>query len=278
MKYALFSGCRTGFDVPQHPKSAKAILSRLNVELEELDFGCCGYPVKETNLDASLLLSARNLAMAQARNLPVLALCTCCFGNLKQAEYYLKNNPDKKGMINQILKKEGLVYYDGGVKIHHTLTFLDREIKKDDIRQSITNPLKGVKVAASYGCHGLRPSNITGFDDQPNAPTIFERIIALTGAEPITWPKRLECCGHPQKDKNNNLSQRMILQKYETAKQEGADIICVACNCCRLQFEYGRGLMKPGAALPVTFLTQLLGRAMGFDNNRIGLETAARNR
>ncbi len=47
MKYALFSGCRTGFDIPQHTTSAKAVLSRLNVKVEELDFGCCEYPVKE---------------------------------------------------------------------------------------------------------------------------------------------------------------------------------------------------------------------------------------
>ena len=60
MKYALFSGCRTGFDIPQHQKSAKAVLSRLNVEVEELDFGCCcGYPVKEKNMDAFLLLAIR---------------------------------------------------------------------------------------------------------------------------------------------------------------------------------------------------------------------------
>ena len=110
MKYALFSGCRTGFDIPQHPKSAKAVLSRLNVKVEELDFGCCGYPIKEKNLDAFLLLAIRNLAIAQAHNLPVLTLCKCCFGSLKQAEYYFQNNSEKRVMINRILEKEGLRY------------------------------------------------------------------------------------------------------------------------------------------------------------------------
>ena len=67
-----------------------------------------------------------NLAIAQAHNLPVLTLCKCCFGSLKQAEYHFKNDPDKQAMINWILQKEGL-YYDGGVKVHHMLTLLDRE-------------------------------------------------------------------------------------------------------------------------------------------------------
>lgn len=276
MKYALFSGCRTGFDIPQHAKSAKAVLSRLNVEVEELDFGCCGYPVKERNLDAYLLLSIRNLALAQAHNLSVLTLCKCCFGSLKQAEHYFKNDPGKQVMINGMLKKEGL-HYDGGVKVHHMLTFLDREIDKDVIRQSITHPLDGIKVAPSYGCHALRPSIITGLDDRPDAPTIFERIITLAGAEPINWSKRLECCGNPLLDKNSSLSRGFILEKYETAKQEGADIICSACNYCHMQFEYGRDLiLKSGSTpLPAILITQLLGRAMGFEKDRTGIEETA---
>jgi len=277
MKYALFSGCRTGFDIPQHPKSAKAVLSRLNVQTEELDFGCCGYPAKEKNLDAFLLLAIRNLAMAQAHNLPVLTLCKCCFGSLKQAEYYFKNDPDKQVRINSILEKEGL-YYDGGVKIHHMLTLLDREIDKDVLRQCITHPLDGIKVAPSYGCHALRPSTITGFDDRPNAPTIFERIITLTGAEPVNWSRRLECCGNPLLEKNSSLAQTFILEKYKTAEQEGADIICTACNYCHMQFEHGRNLiLKSGSTppLPAMLITQLLGRAMGLEKDRTGAETAA---
>lgn len=281
MKYALFSGCRTGFDIPQHPKSAKAVLSRLNVDVEELDFGCCGYPVKEKNLDAFLLSAMRNLALAQARNLHVLTLCKCCFGSFKQAEHHLKNDPDKKAVLNQILKKEGLVYYDGAVKIDHMLTLLDREIDENLIRKSITRPLDGIKVAPSYGCHALRPSTITGLDDHPDAPTIFERIITLTGAEPVNWSRRLECCGNPQLDKNNDLAQSFILEKYETAKQEGADIICIACNYCHMQFEHGLDLVrKSGSAppIPAILLTQLLGRAMGIKKKHTGLETAAWNR
>ncbi|WP_321495119.1 CoB--CoM heterodisulfide reductase iron-sulfur subunit B family protein [uncultured Desulfobacter sp.] len=281
MKYALFSGCRTGFDIPQHSKSAKAVLSKLNVGLEEqLDFGCCGYPVKEKNIDAYLLLAIRNLAIAQAHHLPVLTLCKCCFGSFKQAEHYFTNYPDKQVKINKILEKEGL-NYKGGVKVHHMLTLLDREIDKNFIRQSIKHPLDKIKVAPSYGCHALRPSSITGLDDRPDAPEIFERIIALTGAEPVNWSKRLECCGNPLLEKNNDLARDFIMEKYKTAKEEGANIICTACNYCHMQFEYGRDLILKSEStppIPAILLPQLLGLAMGLEKDRTVLETTARNR
>lgn len=267
MKYALFPGCRTGFDIPEHPTSAKAVLSRLNVKVEELEFGCCGYPVKEKNQDAFLLLAIRNLAIAQAQNLPVLTLCKCCFGSLKQAQYYFQNDAEKRVMINRMLEKEGL-RYGGGVKIHHMLTLLEREVDTGILQRSMTQPLNGIKVAASYGCHGLRPSIITGLDDQPNAPTIFERIIAMTGAEPVNWSKRLECCGNPLLEKNNTLARGFILEKYATAKQEGADLICTACNYCHMQYEYGRDLIQKSESttpIPALLLTQLLARAMGIE-------------
>ena len=276
MKCALFSGCRPGFDIPQHPTSAKAVLSRLNVGVEELDFGCCGYPVKEKSLDAYLLLAIRNLAIAQARHLPILTLCKCCFGALKQAEHYLATDREKLNTINSILEKEGLHYRSGGVKIYHMLTFLDQEIDKGVIQRSIVHSLDGIKVAASYGCHALRPSAITGLDTQPNAPTIFERIIQLTGAEPVQWSKGLDCCGNPLLEKNDDLAREFVLGKYETAKQEGADIICTACNYCHIQFEYGRalilksGLTKP---IPAVLLSQLLGQAMGLEKSLPGIES-----
>ncbi|PIE62624.1 MAG: heterodisulfide reductase [Desulfobacter postgatei] len=270
MKYALFSGCRTGFDIPWHSTSAKAVLSRLNVGLKELEFGCCGYPVKEKNLDAYLLLAIRNLAIAQAHHLPVLTLCKCCFGSLKQAEYYFQNDRSKKVKINGILEKEGL-FYRGGVEIHHLLTLLDQQVDTGIIQRSIARPLDGTKVAVSYGCHALRPSAITGLDDRPDAPTIFERIVALTGADIINWSKRLECCGNPLLNKNSALARKFILEKYETAKQEGAEIICTACNYCHMQYEHGRDLiLKSGSEppIPAILLTQLLGQAMGLEKER----------
>ena len=120
MKYALFSGCKSAFYLPQYRTSSKAVLSSLGVELSELEFNCCGYPMRAKNLDAYLILAAKNLAIAEQQNLPILTLCQCCFGSLKHADYYLKNNPRKMERIVSLLKEDGLAY-KGTTKIDHIL-------------------------------------------------------------------------------------------------------------------------------------------------------------
>ena len=180
MKYALFSGCKSAFYLPQYRTSSKAVLSSLGVELSELEFNCCGYPMRAKNLDAYLILAAKNLAIAEQQNLPILTLCQCCFGSLKHADYYLKNNPRKMERIVSLLKEDGLAY-KGTTKIDHILTVFANQIGYPRIEKQITQKFKGLKIAPHYGCHALRPSNITQFDN-PHAPTIFEQVIRLTGA------------------------------------------------------------------------------------------------
>lgn len=273
MKYALFAGCKAGYDVPQYQRSAKAVLSKLGVKFKELDFNCCGYSVREKNLDAFLLLAIRNLAIARAYDLPVLALCKCCFGSLKHADYYFKQYPDRQKVITDILKKEGLSY-DGSTRIVHVLTLLDNHLDAGRIQGQISRKMSGLKVAPHYGCHALRPSHITGFDN-PLAPTIFERLISLTGAEVVDWPRRLECCGDPLRDKNSDLSARFFQQKTKSAQQSGADIISSACSHCQIQFDHGRsraladGLPEP---IPSVLITQLLGLAMGVNEAGHGID------
>ena len=61
MRLALFVGCKIPARVPAYETSARAVLTRLGVDLVALDFGCCGYPARSLRLDAYLLLAARNL-------------------------------------------------------------------------------------------------------------------------------------------------------------------------------------------------------------------------
>jgi len=273
MKYALFSGCKSAFYLPQYRTSSKVVLASLGVELTELEFNCCGYPMRAKSLDSFLILAARNLAIAEQQGLPILTLCQCCFGSLKHADNYLKNNPLKKEIIKNLLKKEGLDF-KGTTKIYHILTVLAREIEYQAIEKQITKKFNGLKIAPHYGCHALRPSNITRFDN-PQAPTIFEEVIRLTGATPVEWSKRLECCGNPLWEKNDTLSLGILEQKIDSAKDASADMICSACNYCQLQFdEIQKNTLEKTSAesFPSIFISQLLGLSMGLSEKELNIE------
>jgi len=134
-----------------------------------------------------------------------------------------------------------------------------------------------IKTGRLSLCHALRPSRITEFD-QPYAPDIFERVLALTGVQPLAWEKRLECCGNPVREKNPALSRRLTLQKMVNAQTCGAELICTACSHCQIQFDryQDESFSSEGLkGLPAVLVTQLLGGALGIDRKKMGRSNRA---
>jgi heterodisulfide reductase subunit B len=274
MKFALFLGCTIPARLTQYESSSKAVLERLGVELVEIkEFNCCGYPLRNIDFKASILASARNLALAEKENLPMLILCKCGFGTLKHADHILKEDPSLRSEINTTLKREGLEY-NKGVEIRHLLSVLYHDVGSDAIKEKITQPFKGLKIATHYGCHALRPSEIVQFDDPVN-PTLFDNLVTFTGAESIYWEKRLDCCGAPLTGVNDDLSMDLTEKKLANAKQSGADFLCDACSYCHIQFDTVQRMInsKGGKnhALPPILYPQLLGLCLGIDGDTLGL-------
>lgn len=273
-KYALFLGCNIPARVPQYERAARAVLAKLQVDLVEIrQFNCCGYPLRNTDLETALLFSALNLALAERTGLNILTLCQCCFGALKQAAHLLAEDDSRREAVNAFLAKEKL-QYQGTVTVTHLLSLLQHEIGPDAIQGTVTTPLAGLKIAAHYGCHALRPSDIMQFDD-PVAPTLLESLVSLTGADSVRWSQRLECCGAPLLGVNDNLSLRLTAAKLADAAGAGAALLTVACPWCQLQFDGAVQRMemagRDGAALPTILYPQLLGLSMGIPREALGL-------
>ncbi len=267
MKFAYFPGCKIPFHLPSYDISVRAISDRLGIGLADFDFNCCGYPVRHQSLAAALLSSAKIMATAQRYHMPVLTPCKCCYGNLMHTEFRLRHNENLRGEINKILARDGLKWKKNGPGVFHLLSVLDKYVGHEAIKRAVTKPLSGLKVAAHYGCHALRPARIVKFDDPLN-PVIFERLIKATGATPIDWPMRLECCGNPVWNKNSRLSVNLMEAKLKDAKRAGADIISTACTHCQIQFDSVRQNLenfKPSCEdLPSLLFTQILAMSLGF--------------
>jgi heterodisulfide reductase subunit B len=268
MKYALFLGCKIPSRLPAYAASIRAVLQHLGVTLIDLEFNCCGYPARNVSRDAFVLAAARNLALAERAGLNVLTPCACCFGTLRHAMTFLNEDAALRARITLALATEGLAWA-GMTEVEHVLPVLARVIGIDALTGVVREPRTGLRVAAQYGCHTLRPSNVARFDNAM-APTIFEDLIRLTGATPIDWPRKLDCCGDPLHEANAPLSERITRAKIADALESGAEVMCTACPHCHLRFD---GVQAENTDPPIRTLlyTQLLGLALGLPEKSLGL-------
>ena len=275
MKYSLFIGCQIPARVPQYEMSAKAVLKELNVGLaDERQFNCCGYPMRNSNRKAFILSSVRNLALAERKGLNLLVMCKCCFGSLKKAEAFMEDEGDLQKEIREILGREGLTY-KGNVKINHFLSVLYHVIGLDTLKSKIMKPYKDLKIATHYGCHALRPSNITQFDD-PVSPTLFDRLVEATGAKSVDWSRKLECCGSHAMGTNDDLSMNLTKKKLDNSIEAGAAFLSSACPYCQIQFDTVQDMIlmenAERSGIGSILYSQLLGLSMGIDEKKLGLK------
>jgi heterodisulfide reductase subunit B len=273
MKFALFAGCKIPYFVPQYEAASRIVLRECGVELVDIEFNCCGYPVHHLDFNAFVLSSARNLALAEKQGLNVLTPCKCCFGSLKKVEHLLKERDSLREEINATLKEEELKY-EGVSEAKHLLSVLFHDVGLEALREKVIRPYQGLKIATHYGCHALRPGNVTQFDD-PVAPTKFDQLVEITGAESVDWTMKLQCCGNPLWGKNDALSKDLTEKKLVDGKQAGAHYLCVACTYCQIQFDMVQKMIisERGDALtlPSILYPQLLGLSMGIEGEKLGI-------
>jgi heterodisulfide reductase subunit B len=186
----------------------------------------------------------------------------------------LKQHEDLRKEINGLLQEEGLRYTEG-VEIKHLLNVFYEDVVAETIQKKIVRPFQSLKVAAHYGCHILRPHDVVQFDDPVN-PTKFEQLIEMTGAKSVNWPLRLQCCGDSQNEKNDTLARELGEKKIRSAKESGADILCVGCTHCQMQFDkIGTAMReqdKTETVLPALLYPQILGLSLGLEAAALGID------
>ena len=269
-QYALFLGCQIPARVQGYERSARTVLDKLGLTVMDIpEFTCCGYPLRNLNRIAFLASAARNLALAESQGRDVLTLCMCCFGTLKKAEQFMTEDPELKARANALLAEEGL-HYEGKTRIRHLFNVLYQEVGIDTIAQAMQSPLDQTRLAVHYGCHALRPSDITMFDDAI-APSLLEELAKATGGIPVRWDTKYDCCGAPLLGIDNDLSLSLTRKKMDMAEQHGAHYLCTGCPYCHLQFSNLPSAEKPSPVTPI-LLTQIMGLAMGAAPEELGLE------
>ncbi len=272
--YTLFHGCNIPARVTQYADATRAVMQKIDLQLLEIpDFNCCGYPMRNGSRMAFVLSAARNLALAEKSGRDMLVMCKCCFGNLKKAQKILELEEDLLREVNQTLAGEGLEY-TGELAVKHLFTVLHGDVGVKTLKGLVERSLKGLTIAASHGCHALRPSDVTGFDN-PVAPEMFDALVKVTGAYSVEWAKKLDCCGAPLMGVNDALSMAMARKKLQDAKTAGAHYICVACPYSHMQFDAVQKKIaeedESWEPIGSILYPQLLGLSMGIDEETLGI-------
>jgi heterodisulfide reductase subunit B len=133
--------------------------------------------------------------------------------------------------------------------------------------------LVGVKLAAYYGCLLVRPPEVAG-DDDPEDPTSMDDVIAACGAEPVRWNMKVECCGASLSFSRTASVVRLGRAIINDARAHGAEAIVVACPLCHSNLDLRQKAMTERGQdpMPILFVTQLVGLALGLPAASLGLD------
>ncbi len=269
MRLAYFPGCSLHGTAREFDESLRAVASALEVELAEIDdWSCCGATsAHATNHLLGVALSARNLALAEAQGHDaVLAPCAACFNRLASARHEIANDPPLAARMPGLLGRP----FSNAVGVRNVVDVLRALVPA--VKAKATAALAGLKVACYYGCLLVRPAEVCGFDD-PEVPTSMEEVAAATGATPVAWNMRLECCGGGFSIPRTSSVVRLGRAILDDARAAGAEAIVVACPMCHSNHDFRQKAMarRGETGMPVLFLTELVGLALGIRPDRLGL-------
>ncbi len=254
------------------------VFNRLGIQISEAQFSCCpdvtGFKCFDN--DGWLLLGARNISLAEAERNDIITLCNGCVNTLRGVSYQLKHDSLKREKINKELAKVGR-QYKGNVEIKHFVDILKDNVGISNIQKMITKPLSGLKVACHPGCHYMRPAEWMENDD-PIRPKNLIELVESTGANAIDYDGQTVCCGSATMNHYGfkEIGMQMLKYKFDLFKKAKADLICVHCPSCFLQFDTKqKDLQKEFGIdynIPVLYLTELLALSMGFDLKEYGMK------
>ena len=239
------------------------------------EFNCCGLPLDPVNHEVMLTLATRNLCLAEQKNLDIVTLCPGCAGTLRKVNKALWEDKKLKELVNGYMGEIGLKFQGGMVKVRHFVQVLAEDVGFEKIKEAVQKPLTGLKVAEHNGCHVLRPAKYIGFDD-PENPVILKKLIELTGALCLDYMYETECCGAPIIGVNDKIPLHLAGEKLRNVKAVGAQALITICPFCHMMFDLNQPrierVLSETFGVPVLHYTQLLGLAMGFSPDELGLE------
>ena len=275
-RIALYPGCSLEGTASSFETSLTAVFEKLGIEYDTLkDWNCCGATSAHA-LDHKLYLSLnlRNLALAQEQGYDeIFAPCAACYHRLASADLEISKNPH----LADTLKSYTGLEYRGSVKIRNVLDLLTTNVGLERIKAAVKVPLSGMRIACYYGCLNTRIPRANCFDDR-EYPMSMDRIVTALGGEVTDWSYKTECCGASLFVTAPAASAKLCGKILKDAEARDVNCIVVACPMCQNNLDAKQDEVRAefgiSRAIPVVFITQLMGLAYGMDESRLQLASS----
>lgn len=270
MRVGFFPGCSLQGSGRDFAESLTAVSRALGIELVEIpEWGCCGASsahmmdhLLSVALPINILVKA-----AQAGMTEVVAPCASCYSRLVIAKHEIDASPALKQQVETVLAKPVPT-------LPRVLNILELLAPfAETIAQKATTKFAQT-VACYYGCLLVRPAKVTKFDQTEN-PMEMDKLVAAAGGKTIDWSFKTDCCGASFSVSRPEVVGRMGAKILRDAEARHAQAIVVACPMCHSNLDLRRRQINAhlgkASALPVLFITQVIGMALGLPGKDLGL-------
>jgi heterodisulfide reductase subunit B2 len=259
-----------------YAQSLDALCKALGLELPELPgWQCCGASAFfSLDHDEAVSRVARTLALAERVGATqIVTGCNGCYSTLRKGRAAILADPALKERIRRESPDQELALGDP-VPVRHLLEVLteDVEASRWEEARRAGRPqiglMPGMKVAAYYGCLFSR---CPGSTDDPEHPAMLDTLLRRLGFELVEHGARTACCGASHALAHGRETAGLVQRIVRTMLARGATAAATICPLCQLNLDSGQRGQK-GDMLPVLFVTQLAGLALGLPIEDLGLD------
>jgi heterodisulfide reductase subunit B2 len=272
MTLGFYPGCSLKGSSREYAESVLTVAKAFNINLEEIsDWNCCGATAAHNmNKVLSVALPARILSLAEKQGLKEIVVpCAACYSRLTVTKYELAKDPELRKQVTTANDLE----YNGTVGVLNIIQMLDKYVTPN-LEGRVVKPFDH-KVACYYGCLLVRPHEILKFDREED-PQLMDELMLKTGATPIDWAFKTECCGAGLSVSRTSSVGRLSGKIIRDAVDRGAEAMIVACPMCHSNLDMRRGAINSFLGekidIPVLYATQVIGLALGLDRKALGLQ------
>jgi len=273
MEIGYYPGCALHGSSGDYEMSVRACLDVLGVGLRELDdWICCGATAAHSlNSRLACALPARNLAIAERDGLTeTLAPCPMCSAQLIKAGQSLARDPELRREMSDVVE----LPIAGTARVLNLIQVF-QQIGYETVAHAAVRRLDDYRPACYYGCLLTRPSETLKFDDCEH-PRSMETLLEALGSRPVEWNYKTECCGAGMTMANEATVLELSHKILVNAADHGADCLVVACPMCHVNLDMKQADIQRrygvGHNLPVYYLSDLIGLALGIDERALGID------